>query len=90
MVRVLDSISTHARAGAELLVTFDGGAPFRRSRTGDALELALGSGLLRYPRLRFADAALYPETLHSSLCGVNAVAQLQGAGTPALAHLRVC
>jgi hypothetical protein len=92
MMRVLDSIAVHAQAGSELVLAFDSHAALRRSSTGDALELALGTAaheLVRYPRLRFIEALHYPAQLWSSLCGVNAVARLQGADAPALAHLQI-
>ena len=88
MMRVLDSLCGHAASGAELILAHDGAAPVCAA-PDRALELELGNDLVRYPRLRAVDPASYPEDLHSSLLGLNAVARLQGHDAPALVHLVV-
>lgn len=98
LMRILDEVSRRARAGSELLLAYDCGAPLRPARPFDrssALELVLrdpqgGERCARYPRLRFVDDDAYPAELGTSVAGVNAVARLyRGVGAPALAHLRV-
>lgn len=95
MMHFLDGVSLRARAGSELLITFDVHAPLRPSapfcRTS-AIELILGGSfsLARYPRLRVIDPRDYPERLRARFAGVNAVARrARGVAAPALAHLRV-
>jgi hypothetical protein len=88
MTRLLDSLSAHAACGSELIFAYDSCTPLRASHRG-ALELELGTELVRYPRLRFVDDSRYPDELRNSLCGVNAVARLQGHDAPSLVHLVV-
>lgn len=100
MMRVLDAISRRGSAGSEAIIAFDANAPLRPlcshpQQQRPALELSLRDAdgnpqLVRYPRLRVIGAETYPESLRTSVEGINAVARIQGGvGAPAFMHLEL-
>jgi hypothetical protein len=94
MMRLLDSLCSHAAVGSELIVAHDAHAPLRPvpAGTGECLELQLAStepSLARYPRFRVVDERIYGDELRFGLQGVKAIASLNPVAAASLTHLQL-
>lgn len=87
--RLLDDLSSWARAGSEFLLALDGHVSVRCSTRGGpgCLELALREGLARYPRLLFVDPGTYAAPIANAMRSIDRDA-VHDVNAPAIVHLR--